>query len=168
MNFKSVVPALHPYLAPIKPIVYSYAGVHLIIDQDSFHAILLEEYFESDTDPNTLPVAVCFPIGCVLSGPMPTFTGSLSTCFTSNTYDTKLAGQIKCWYEKARLVTMKALSNPKLEQQVALLATHLKEDILKDLTIHVSNTFMQTDSTTVSQWLNSHSKQPTFVANLIG
>ncbi|XP_063727512.1 uncharacterized protein LOC134855063 [Symsagittifera roscoffensis] len=63
---------------------------------------------------------------------------------------------------------MKALSIPKLELQAALLATRLKEDVLKALTIPVSNTFMWTDSTTVLQWLNSGSKQPTFVANRIG
>ena len=63
---------------------------------------------------------------------------------------------------------MKALSIPKLELQAALLATRLKEDVLKALTIPVSNTFMWTDRTTVLQWLNSDSKQPTFVANRIG
>ena len=62
---------------------------------------------------------------------------------------------------------MKALSIPKLEEQSALLATHLKEDILKVLTIPVSNTFMWTDSITVHQWLSSGSKQSTFVTNRI-
>ena len=63
---------------------------------------------------------------------------------------------------------MKALSNSKLELQASLLVFRLKEDVLKALTISVSNTFMWTDSTTVLQWLNSGSKQPTFVANRIG
>ena len=63
---------------------------------------------------------------------------------------------------------MKALSIPKLELQAALLATHLKEAILKVLTIPVSNTFMWIDSTTVLQCLKSGSKKPTFVANRIG
>ena len=52
------IPALqskYPYLAPIKPIMYSYADVDLIIGQDSFHAIRPEEYFKSETDPNTSP-----------------------------------------------------------------------------------------------------------------
>ena len=63
---------------------------------------------------------------------------------------------------------MKALSIPKLELQAALLATRLKEEVLKALTIPVSSTFMWIDSTTVLQWLNSGSKQPMFVANRIG
>ena len=70
------IPALqskYPYLAPIKPIVYSYADVDLLIGQDSFHAIRPEEYFKSEADPNTSPIAVRLPIGWV---PMPTSTGS--------------------------------------------------------------------------------------------
>ena len=81
---------------------------------------------------------------------------------------TSLETQVAVVFGKARVAPMKALSIPKLELQAALLATRLKEDILKALTIPVSNTFMWTDSTTVLQWLNSGSKQPTFVANRIG
>ena len=47
------IPALQskfPYLAPIKPIEYSYADVDLIIGQDSLHAIRPEEYFKSEAD----------------------------------------------------------------------------------------------------------------------
>ena len=95
------IPALQSkYLAPIKPIVYSYADVDSIFGQDSFHAIRPEEYFKSEADPNTSPVAVRLPIGWVLSGPMPTSTGFLSTCFKCNTDDTKLACQIKRWYDR--------------------------------------------------------------------
>ena len=48
--------------------------------------------------------------------------------------------------EKARVAPMEALSISKLELQAALLATRLKEDILKALTIPVSNAFMWTES----------------------
>ena len=89
----------YPYLAPIKLTVYSYADVDLLIGQDSFHAIRPEEYFKSENDPNTSPIAVRLPIGWVLSGPMPTSTGFLSTCFKCNTDDTELACQIKRLYE---------------------------------------------------------------------
>ena len=89
----------YPYLAPINPIVYSYADVDLIFGQDSFHAIRHEECFKSEADPNTSPVAVRLPIGWVLSGLMPTSTGFLSSCFKCNTDDTELACQIKRWYE---------------------------------------------------------------------
>ena len=81
---------------------------------------------------------------------------------------TSLETQVAFVFGKARVAPMKALSIPKLELQAALLATRLKEDNLNALTIPVSNTLMWTDSTTVLQWLNSGSKQPTFVAKRIG
>ena len=62
---------------------------------------------------------------------------------------------------------MKALSIPKLELQAALLATRLKEEILKGLTFKVTDIFMWTDSTTVLQWLHSCSKLPVFVGNAL-
>ena len=90
----------YPYLAPIRSNVYKYADVDLIIGQDSFHAIRPEKYFKSEADPNTSPVAVRLPIGWVLSGPIPTSTGFLSTCFKCNTdCRSELACQIKRWFE---------------------------------------------------------------------
>ena len=71
-------------------------------------------------------------------------------------------------FGKARVAPMKALSSPKLELQAALLATHLKEEILKGLTFKVTDIFMWTDSTTVLQWLHSCSKLPVFVGNRTG
>ena len=71
-------------------------------------------------------------------------------------------------FGKARVAPMKMLSIPKLELQAALLATRLKEKILKALTFKVSNVFMWTDSTTVLQWLNSCNKLPVFVGNRTG
>ena len=55
--------------------------------------------------------------------------------------------------EKARVAPMKCLTVPKLELQAALLATWLKVDITKALTIPLSRVFIWTDSTTVLQWL---------------
>ena len=71
-------------------------------------------------------------------------------------------------FDKARVAPMKALSIPKLGLQAALLATRLKEEILKGLTFKVTNIFMWTDSTTVLQWLHSCSKLPIFVSNRTG
>ncbi|XP_063713741.1 uncharacterized protein LOC134841638 [Symsagittifera roscoffensis] len=62
---------------------------------------------------------------------------------------------------------MKILSIPKLELRAALLASRLKNDIEKALTLSISKVFIWTDSTTVLQWLNSTSKQPAFVANRV-
>ena len=50
---------------------------------------------------------------------------------------------------------MKAISIPKLELQASLLATRLKIDIMKALSIPINDVFMWTDSTTELQWLHS-------------
>ena len=60
---------------------------------------------------------------------------------------------------------MKALSIPKLELQAALLATRLKDDILKALTGKINHVYMWTDSTKLLQWLNSSDKLLVLVAN---
>ena len=68
-------------------------------------------------------------------------------------------------FGKARVAPMKMLSFSKLELQAVLLASRLKDDIEKALTLSNSKMFMWTYSTTVLQWLNSTSKRPVFVAN---
>ena len=75
--------------------------------------------------------------------------------------------QLAFVFGKARVAPMKMRSIPKLELQAALLASCLKDDIEKALTLSISKVFMWTDSTTVLQWLNSTSKQPVFVANRV-
>ena len=75
--------------------------------------------------------------------------------------------QLAFVFGKARVAPIKMLSIPKLELQAALLASRLKDDIEKALTLSISKVFMWTDSTTVLQWLNSTSKQPVFVANRV-
>ena len=62
---------------------------------------------------------------------------------------------------------MKVMTIPKLELQAALLATRLKQDSCRDLTVLVNKVFMCTDSTTLLQWLHSTSKQPIFNANRV-
>ena len=62
---------------------------------------------------------------------------------------------------------MEVMTITMLELQAALLAARLKQDICRALTVHVNKVYMWTDSTTVLQWLNSTSKQPTFVANRV-
>ena len=81
-----------------------------------------------------------------------------------DTHETKLAFILG----KARVAPMKAISIPKLELQASLLATRLKIDIMKALSIPINDVFMWTDSTTVLQWLHSTAKQPVFVANRVG
>ena len=72
----------------------------MILGQDVFHCIRPLEYFEADR-PNT-PIAVCLPLGWVLSGPLPSATGVFSTCFkaiTSAENDSILADQLRSWYD---------------------------------------------------------------------
>ena len=75
--------------------------------------------------------------------------------------------QIALILGKARVAPMKCLTVPKLELLAALLATRLKIDIYKALTIPLSTTFIWTDSTTVLQWLRSFDQQPIFVDNRV-
>ena len=70
-------------------------------------------------------------------------------------------------FGKTRVAPMKALTIPKLELQIALLAARLKDEVQKALTLTVERTLIWTDSTTVLQWLHSIDKQPVFVANRI-
>ena len=76
--------------------------------------------------------------------------------------------QISFIFGIARVAPMKAQSIPKLELQVALLATRLKDGILTALTVYINHVYMWTDSTTVLQRLNSPEKLPVLVANRVG
>ena len=73
----------------------------MILGQDVFHSIRPLEYFESDLKDT--PIAVRIPLGWVLSGPLPSTSGLVSTCFktfvTQNESDSKLADQLRSWYE---------------------------------------------------------------------
>ena len=62
---------------------------------------------------------------------------------------------------------MKALTIPKLELQASLLASRLRKEVQRALTIEIDKIFMWTDSTTVLQWIHSKEKQPVFVANRV-
>ena len=87
----------YPHLQPLKPQRYSYAEVEMVIDQDTFHAIRPLEYFVIDT--KNAPVAVRFPLGWVLSGPLPSSSCLSSTCLRANIENVKLADQVKRWYD---------------------------------------------------------------------
>ena len=94
------IPELHEkYLqfAPIKPIPYKYEHVEKIIGQNLYHAIRPIEYLLGDDSIS--PCAVRFPIGWVLSGPLPPSFKSNSSCFKCVVGYMSLADQIKTWYE---------------------------------------------------------------------
>ena len=87
-------------------------------------------------------------------------------CFRARNFEIQKT-EIAFFFGKARVAPMKALSIPKLEMQAALLASSLKEDTLRALSIDVNRTFLWNNSTTVLQGLHSVDKLPTFIANRI-
>ena len=88
----------YPHLSVLPPKSYDYANVEMILGQDAYHAIRPLEYFE--TDSKSSPVAVRLPLGWVLSGPMPSASGLISTSFKAVVeHDSELATQIKSWYD---------------------------------------------------------------------
>ena len=70
-------------------------------------------------------------------------------------------------FGKARVAPMKSLTIPKLELQASLLASRLRKEVQRALTMKIDKVFMWTDSTTVLQWIHSIEKQPDFVANRV-
>ena len=92
--------AKYPPLEPISLSKYSYADVEMSLGQDVFHAIRPLEYFESDR--RNTPIAVRLPLGWLLSRPLPSITGLLSTCFkavTSSENVSILADQLRSSYD---------------------------------------------------------------------
>ena len=89
------------HLEPISLQKYIYADVDMILDQDVFHFIRTLEIFE--TDSRNAPAAVRLQLGWVLSGPLPSTSGSFSTCFKSVTFnkdaDSELGDQLRSWNE---------------------------------------------------------------------
>ena len=88
----------YPHLAVLDPVRYSYGEIEMILGQDVYHAIRPLEYFAADEKYS--PFAVRLPIGWVLSGPLPSSSSLVSTCFTANIeQDFELACQVKSWYD---------------------------------------------------------------------
>ena len=88
----------YPHLAVLDPVNYSYGNIEMILGQDVYHAIRPLEYFAADEKCS--PFAVRLPIGWVLSGPLPSSSCLVSTCFKANVeQDYELACQVKSWYE---------------------------------------------------------------------
>ena len=95
------IKALHetyPYLAVLDRVTYRYGNIEMILGQDVYHAIQPLEYFAADEKCS--PFAVRLPIGWILSYPLPSSSGLVSTCFKANMeQDFELAGQVKSWYD---------------------------------------------------------------------
>ena len=85
------------HLAVLDPVTYCYGNIEMILGQDVYHAIRPLQYF---ADKKCSPFAVRLPIGWALSGPLPSSSGLVSTCFKANMeQDFELASQVKSWYD---------------------------------------------------------------------
>ena len=88
----------YPHLAVLNPVRYNYGEIEMIFGQDVYHAIRPLEYFSADEKCS--PFTVRLPIGWVLSGPLPSSSSLVSTCFKANIeQDFELACQVKFWYD---------------------------------------------------------------------
>ena len=84
----------YPHLAVLDPVTYCYGNIEMILGQDVYHAIRPLEYFAADEKSS--PFSFRLPIGWVLSGPLPSSLGLVSTCFKANIeHDFELASQVK-------------------------------------------------------------------------
>ena len=72
----------YPHLAVLDPVTYCYGNIEMILGQDVYHDIRPLEYFAAGE--KCLPLAVRLPIVWVLNGPLPSFSGLVSTCFKAN------------------------------------------------------------------------------------
>ena len=72
----------YPHLAILDPVRYSSGNIEMIPEQDVYDAIRPLEYFAANE--KCAPFAVCLHIGWVLSGPLPSSSSLVSTCFKAN------------------------------------------------------------------------------------
>ena len=96
----------YPHLEPVALSKYSYGDVEVILGQDVFHSIRPLECFQSDQKKT--PIAVRVPLSWVLSGALP--WGLILTFFktvTESESNSKLADQLRSWYEIESFAAMK-------------------------------------------------------------
>ena len=100
----------------------------MILGQDVYHAIRPLEYFAADEKCS--PFAVRLSIGSVLSGPLPSSSGSVSTCFKANVEQNfELASQVKFLYDMESYGALKQVDSRSASDARAL-------DILENTTLH--------------------------------
>ena len=88
----------YPHLAVLDTVTYCYGNIEMILGQDVYHVIRPLQFFAADEKCS--PFAVRLPIGWVLSGPLSSSSGLVSTCFKANMeQDFELASQVKSWYD---------------------------------------------------------------------
>ena len=106
-----------------------YSSVNMILGQDAYEATRPIEYFVSSTDKSS-PVAVRLPIGWVLSGPLPSTSNLLASCFeASSGEDSTLAPEVKLWYDMETFGAVKNVDPSSAEESRA-------KEILHSTTFH--------------------------------
>ena len=86
-----------PHLAVLDPVRCSYGNIDMTLGHDVYHAIRPLEYFSADEKCS--PFVVSLPISWVSSGPLPSSSSLVSTCFKANVeQDYELACQVKSCY----------------------------------------------------------------------
>ena len=90
---------IYPHLAVLEPVMYNYGNIEMILGQDVYHAIRPLKSFSADEKCS--PFAVRLPIVWVLSGPLPSSSELVSTCFKANVEQGyELACQVKSWFDR--------------------------------------------------------------------
>ena len=118
----------YPHLAVLDPVTYCYGNIEMILGQDVYHAIRPLEYFAADEKCS--PFAFRLPIGWVLSGPLPSSSGLVSTCFKANMeLDFELASWVKFWYDMKSYGALKQVDPRSASDARA-------HDILGNTTVH--------------------------------
>ena len=118
----------YPLLLVLDPVTYCYGNIEMILGQDLYHAIRPLEYFAANEKSS--PFAVRLPIGWVLSGPLPSSSSLVSTCFKANMeQDFELASQVKSWYGMESYGALKQVDPRSTSDARA-------HDILENTTVH--------------------------------
>ena len=117
------------HLAVLDPVTYFHGDIEMILREDVYHNIRPLEYFAA-ADEKCSPFAVRSPKGRVLSGPLPSFSGLVSTCLKANMeQDFELASQLKSWYDMESHGALKQVG-PRSASDARVL------DILENTTVH--------------------------------
>ena len=118
----------YTHIAVLYPVTYCYGNIEMILGQDVYHAILPLEYFAADE--KSPPFADRLPTGWVLSGPLPSSSSLVSTCFKANMeQDFELASQVKSWYDMELYGALKQV-DPQSSSDASA------REILENTTVH--------------------------------
>ena len=107
----------YPYLEPIERVRHCYSDIEMIIGQNFITLYARLIIFNMHIGK----LVVCLPSAgrLCLSGPLPSSSGLLSTCFTCNAEDVDFVSQVKAWYELENYGTYKKVDARSAVDQLA-------------------------------------------------